>query len=112
MIVPMCVEITVRILDVIKRGDVEYVPGPAICKHVDCNEQSVITLLSRLTNAGILESRRGPTGGYKQPLDTNLLELFLVAAPSQVVMGRSLDDSLNKLQKDVLKLYESVVFKP
>jgi predicted transcriptional regulator len=112
MIVPMCVETVIRILDVVKRGDTEWVPGPAICKHVDCNEQTVTTFLTRLVNAGILESRRGPTGGYKQMLDTNLLELFLIAAPSRVIRGQSTDDSTNKLQEDVLKLFESVVFLP
>jgi DNA-binding IscR family transcriptional regulator len=112
MIIPRCVETTIKILDLVQRADVEYVPGPAICRHLDCNEKTVTTILSRLTAAGIFSSKRGPSGGYKQTAETNLLELFLVAAPSCVQRAKSIEESVNKAQLEVINVFSSVIFKP
>lgn len=112
MIIPRTVETTIKMLDIIKRGDCEWVPGTAINKHTGCNPKTSDTILGRLVKAGILEGKRGPTGGYKQVLETSLLEIFYLNAPSCCQRAPSIDEDVNVLQRKILDLYSQVLFKP
>ena len=112
MLIPRSVETAIRILDVIKRADIEWVPGTAVCEHVGRSDRTVETILARLVGAGILEGKRGPTGGYKQVLETSLLELFFLNAPSCCQRAPSVEENVNELQRKILHLYSDVVFVP
>lgn len=112
MMIPRCTEAAVQILNVIRRADVEWVPATAIRIHTQANKKTIDTMLHKLIKAGVLESLRGPTGGYKQAVETSLLELFYITAPSFVQRVPSANEEVNALQRRMLQLFSDVVMKP
>ena len=113
MIIPKSVETSLRIIDVLKRCDVEFAPAFKILEHVDDVTKCMVdTMLYRLVIAGILDSKKGPTGGYRFAKETTLLELFLLNAPTCVLRKQSCNDEVNDLQGRFLKQLKDIVIQP
>jgi DNA-binding IscR family transcriptional regulator len=113
MLIPKSVETSLRIIDVLKRCDVKYAPAIRILEHVDDTSKCMCdTMLYRLVKAGILDSKKGPTGGYRFAKETTLLELFLLNAPTCVLRQLSCNEEVNALQGRFLKQLNDVVIQP
>ena len=113
MIIPKSVEASLCIIDVLKRCDVEFAPAVKILEHVDNTSKCMCdTMLYRLAQAGILDSKKGPTGGYRFIKETTLLELFLLNAPTCVLRRPSCNEEVYALQGRFLKQLNDIVIQP
>jgi DNA-binding IscR family transcriptional regulator len=117
MLIPKTVETALEIFEIIERADVEWVPSDAIRKFCTAPDDCVWTILNRLVKAGILESKRGPAGGYRvggyrHGHITSLHELMRVITPSRIKHNPSCNDKVNRVQRRILELYLSVKFVP
>lgn len=74
------------VFDVLRRADCSYVPSSVITEVCKDNipKGSLLIVLVRLANAGILESKKGIYGGYKQARSVSMLELFRLFSPKLV----------------------------
>lgn len=110
MRIPRLVEVAIRTLDVIKRGNCEYVPMRVVLsEHEDIAKSVLTSVCHQLTVAGILEGLRGFYGGYKQVRGTSALELTQILTPSFLSETTSAMPQIQALQKRLnyqLECYE------
>ena len=113
MLIPRLVEIAIKILDIIERADIEWVPSQSIIEYIgDEREPTVQTILARLVMADILSAKRGPCGGYKQEYSTSLQMLMRICAPSCLDIVPSKSEDVNKVQRRILQLFADTTFTP
>jgi DNA-binding IscR family transcriptional regulator len=113
MFIPKTVENSLRILDILKRADCEWVPCHALCTHMpDISTCMVETLLYRMSKALILDSKKGPLGGYKLARKTTLYELYQINAPTCLETQKSCLEEVTMIQLRFIKSAINITIEP
>lgn len=84
MKIPTLVETALRVLWVLRRARVYWVPGPTITQYVKDPVHSINTVLTKMTKAGLLEGKRGFGGGFRIAKPIMLGHLFMLFAPGSL----------------------------
>lgn len=110
---PSTVESSLRIIDILKRADCEWVPAPGINRYMQDVTRSMLgTMLYRLSKHDIIESKKGPTGGYRLCKSVSLYEIYRINAPSGVAVLESCFDEVNIIQRRFIKMLKDFVIEP
>jgi DNA-binding IscR family transcriptional regulator len=110
MIVPKTVETCLRAIDILRRADCEWCPSAGINRHMtDVSRDMLNTMLYRMTKAGFLEAKRGPTGGYKIVTDISLYDIYKINVPSCIRLTESCLDEMRVAQAQIVRILKETV---
>jgi DNA-binding IscR family transcriptional regulator len=112
MLIPKGVDTSLRILDVLKRADCDYVPHKAVVMHVNVSYATISTLLYRMAKQGIIESKKGPLGGYKFVSECSVYDLYMLSAPSELVRFPSVNEEVNAVQRRFVRDLQGIIITP